>query len=90
MSRESPPPVDDRFRMLLRVGVVAAGYLVGWLLAPDRLVARYMLWAGIVLLGWLAIDRLTKWARERSGMIIAGTTILGLGLGGIGLYLALR
>jgi hypothetical protein len=90
MSGASPPPVDDRFRMVLRVVVVGAGYLVGWLLAPDRLVARYMIWAGIVLLGWLAVDRLTKWARERSGMMVAGTAILGLGLGGLGLYLDLR
>ena len=88
--QESPPPVDEKFRMILRIVVVAGGYLTGFLLAPDRVVARLMIWAGIVLLGWLAVDRLTKWARERSGMMIAGTTILGLGLGGIGLYLALR
>ena len=90
MSRESPPPVDDRFRMVLRVAVVAVSYLVGWQLARDRIAARLTLWAGLVLIGWLLVDRATKWPRERSGMMIAGTTILGLGLAGLGLYLALR
>ena len=76
--------------MVLRVLVVAVGYLIGLLIAPDRLVARLLIWAGAVLLGWLLVDRATKWARERSGMMIAGGTVLGLGLGGVGLYLALR
>ncbi|HEY7874081.1 MAG TPA: hypothetical protein VIG64_03055 [Actinomycetota bacterium] len=88
--QESPPPLDERARKLARIAVVAAGYLVAYLLAPDRAAARVLLWLGIVLLGWLVVDRLTKWARDRSGMMIAGTTILGLGLGGVGLYLALR
>ena len=88
--QESPPPVDQRFRMILRIVVVAAGYIVGYVIAPDRAEARVTIWLGIVLLGWLVVDRLTRWARERSGMMIAGTAILGLGLGGVGLYLALR
>jgi hypothetical protein len=90
VSQETPPPVDDRFRMALRVAVVAVGYVIAMLIAPDRIAARLLLWAGLVLLGWLLVDRATKWARERSGMMIAGTTVLGLGLGGLGLYLALR
>jgi hypothetical protein len=90
VSRESPPPVDDRFRMVLRVLVVAVAYLAGLLLAPDRVPARLLIWAGLVLIGWLLVDRATKWARERSGMMIAGTTILGVALAGLGLYLALR
>ncbi len=90
MSRERPPVDDDRARMVFRVGVVAAGYLAGWLLAPDRVVARLTIWAGIVLLGWLVVDRFTKWSHERSGMMVAGSTILGLALAGLGLYLALR
>ena len=94
------PPLAERFRMPLRVGVVVAAYLGGRLLSPDRAVARLMLWAGFVILGWLIVDRATvgssrradgwMWARECSGMLVAGATILGLGLGGLGLYLALR
>jgi hypothetical protein len=76
--------------MALRVAVVAVGYLIGLLIAPDRVVARLMFWAGVVLLGWLLVDRATRWPSERSGMMIAGATVLGLGVGGIGLYLALR
>lgn len=87
---DRPPPLEDRHRMVLRVLVVAVSYLVGLLLSPDRTVPRLLIWAGLVLLGWLVVDRLTKWARERSGLMIAGATILGLGLGGVGLYLALR
>lgn len=87
---DQPPPLNERLRMPLRVGVVIAAYVGGRLLAPDRTVARLMLWAGFVILGWLIVDRITMWARERSGMLVAGATIMGLGLGGIGLYLALR
>ena len=88
--QDSPPPVDEKFRMILRIAVVAFGYAIPLWLVPGRLVARLFIWAGIVLLGWLIVDRLTKWSRDRSGMMIAGTAILGLGLGAIGLYLALR
>ena len=88
--QEQPPPLNEKFRMPLRIVIVIGGYLLVHVIAPDRLVARLMLWAGIVIVGWLLVDRATMWARERSGMMIAGATILGLGLGGIGLYLALR
>jgi hypothetical protein len=88
--QEQPPPLRERMRMPLRVVVVVAAYLLGRVLAPDRVVARLMIWAGGVLLGWLVVDRATMWARERSGMMIAGATVLGLGLGGTGIYLAVR
>lgn len=88
--QEQPPPLDPKFRMPLRIAIVVGGYLLVHVLSPDRLVPRLMLWAGVVMIGWLLVDRATMWARDRSGMLIAGTTILGLGLGGIGLYLALR
>lgn len=88
--QEQPPPLKEKLRMPLRMAVVIGGYLLVHVIVPDRTVARLMLWAGIVILGWLLVDRATMWARERSGMMIAGATILGLGLGGIGLYLTLR
>lgn len=88
--QEQPPPLDQKLRMPLRIAVVVGGYLLVRAIAPDRVVARLMLWAGIVIIGWLLVDRATMWARDRSGMLIAGAVILGLGLGGIGLYLALR
>ena len=88
--QEQPPPLKEKLRMPLRIAVVIGGYLLVHVIAPDRTVGRLMLWAGIVILGWLLVDRATMWARERSGMMVAGATILGLGLGGIGLYLTLR
>jgi hypothetical protein len=88
--QEQPPPLKEKLRMPLRIAVVIGGYLIVYALVPDRTIARLFLWAGITILGWLLVDRATMWARERSGMMVAGATILGLGLGGIGLYLTLR
>ena len=88
--QEQPPPFKEKLRMPLRIAVVVGSYLLLHVLVPDKTIARVTLWAGIVILGWLLVDRATMWARERSGMLVAGSTILGLGLAGIGLYLALR
>lgn len=76
--------------MPLRIAVVVAGYFVARAVAPDRTGARITLWVGIILDGWLVVDRVTMWARDRSPMLVAGTTVLGLGLVGLGIYLAVR
>lgn len=87
---DQPPPLRERLRMPLRVAVVVGGYAIAYFAARHRDAARVILWLGIVLLGWLLVDRATMWARERSGMLVAGTTVLGLGAVGIGVYLAVR
>ena len=88
--QEQPPPLREKLRMPLRIVVVVGGYFLAVLLDNGRDAARILLWAGIVMLGWLLVDRATMWARERSGMLVAGTTVLGLGAVGLGVYLAVR
>ncbi len=56
------------------LAVIGAGGLVG---------------AGIIALGFSIVDRLTLWRRDRSELLLVGTTLLGLGLLAVGLFLYL-
>lgn len=75
--------------MLLRIVVVALGYAFYLPLQRDSLPGAVMVWAGAVLFGWVLIDRYTLRRRDRSGLVQAGSTLLGLGLMATGAALAL-
>ncbi|MDQ3957665.1 MAG: hypothetical protein M3273_05010 [Actinomycetota bacterium] len=84
------PPIDERYRMVLRIGVVVVAYGVYLLVQRERLAAGVLVGAGLIALGFTLVDRYTLWRPERSGLMQTGTVILGFGLVAIGAFLALR
>lgn len=82
-----PPPIDERYRMFLRIVVVVLGYGAYLLVQRERLGAGVLVGAGTIALGFSIVDRLTRWRRDRSEMMLVGTTLLGIGLLAIGLFL---
>lgn len=87
---DAPPPVDERYRIPLRVVVIVASYLVYFFLSNSEMVAAIFLGLGLALVGLSQVDRWTLRSRDRSGLLQVGTTLLGLGLLGLGAYLWLR
>ena len=85
-----PPPIDERYRMFLRIVVVVIAYGAYFLVQRDKLVPGVLVGAGVIALGFSTVDRLTRWRRDRSEMMLVGTTLLGLGLLAVGLFLYLR
>ncbi|HEV2754650.1 MAG TPA: hypothetical protein VG318_02585 [Actinomycetota bacterium] len=83
------PPVDERYRMFLRIVVVVIGFGAYLVVQRDELAAGVMVGAGIVALGWAVVDRYTLWRREQSEMLLVGQVLLGIGLVAIGLFLYL-
>ena len=87
--QDRPPPIDERYRMFLRIAVVVAAYGVYLLVQRERLAAGVLVGFGLVALGFSTVDRLTLWPRDRSEMMLVGTTLLGCGLLAIGVFLFL-
>jgi hypothetical protein len=79
---------DPRGRMIARVLVVMAGYLLFSAMGDDRLAAGVALWAGTVLTGWYAVDLVTlgkkespglgRWGAALGGVCIAAGIVLAL------------
>ncbi|HEX2058343.1 MAG TPA: hypothetical protein VHI71_08240 [Actinomycetota bacterium] len=85
------PPIDERYRMFLRIAVVVAAYGAYLLVQRDgKIGAGALVGFGLIALGFATVDRLTRWRRELSEMMLVGTTLLGLGLLAVGLFLYLR
>lgn len=84
-----PPRIDERYRMFLRIVAVVAGYGAYLLVQREKLAAGVLVGAGVVVLGFSIVDRLTLWRRDRSELMLVGTTLLGLGLLAIGLFMYL-
>lgn len=84
------PPIDQRYRMFLRIAVVVSAYGVYLLVQREKLGAGILVGFGLIALGFSTVDRLTLWRRDRSELMLVGTTLLGLGLLGVGLFLYLR
>jgi hypothetical protein len=82
-----PPPIDERYRMFLRIVVVVLAYGAYFVVQRDELVPGVLVGAGVIMLGFSTVDRLTLWRRDRSEMMLVGGTLLGLGLLAIGLFL---
>ena len=84
-----PPPIDERYRMFLRILVVVLAYGAYYVVQRERLVPGVLVGVGVIALGFSIVDRLTLWRRDRSEMMLVGATLLGLGLVAIGLFLYL-
>lgn len=85
-----PPRIDERYRMFLRILVVLVGYGAYLLVQGEKLVAGVLVGAGVVALGFSTVDRLTRWSHDRSDMMLVATTLLGIGLLAVGMFLYLR
>lgn len=85
-----PPRIDERYRMFLRIAVVLVGYGAYLIVQRERLMAGVLVGAGVIALGFSTVDRLTRWSHDRSEMMLVGTTLLGFGLAGVGMFLYLR
>lgn len=85
-----PPRIDERYRMFLRILVVLVAYGAYLLVQGERLMAGVLVGAGVIALGFSTVDRLTRWSHDRSDMMLVATTLLGLGLTAVGLFLYLR
>jgi hypothetical protein len=71
---EEPPG-----RMIARVVMVLLGYLAFNAVGQDALAAAFMLWAGIVLVGWFVVDRFappSKPQRFAIPMVAIGAVLL--------------
>jgi hypothetical protein len=85
-----PPRIDERYRMFLRIVAVLVGYGAYLVVQRDKLMAGVLVGAGVIALGFSTVDRLTRWSRDRSDMMLVATTLLGLGLAAVGMFLYLR
>lgn len=83
---EGPPPIEERYRIPLRVGVIVAAYLLYLVVSSDAPIAAIFLGLGVLLIGLALVDRWTLRRAKRSGLLQVGMTILGIGLLGIGLF----
>ena len=85
-----PPRIDERYRMFLRIVAVLVGYGAYLVVQRERLMAGVLVGAGVIALGFSTVDRLTRWSHDRSDMMLVATTLLGLGLAAVGMFLYLR
>jgi hypothetical protein len=89
--KEPPPPISERLNVPLKIVSVAVGYLIYRVLLGDdeRIAGPMFVAVGFIALAYAMVNRWTAWRRERSGLLQVGTTILGLGLMGLGAILML-
>lgn len=88
--KEGPPPLEERFRIPLRMLVIVAGYLLYYFLSDEAMIPAIFLGLGSVLIGLSLVDRWTVRRSDRSGLLQVGTTLLGIGLLLLGAFLYLR
>ena len=90
MVKEAPPPIPEKMRIPLRIGAAILAYVLYRVLLDEKVIPPVFIAFGALLVAGTLIDRWTLRRRETSGLLQVGTTILGLGLLGIGIYLYLR
>lgn len=84
---EGPPPIEERYRIPLRVVAIFACYALYFFLSGERTVPAIFVGLGSLLVSLALIDRWTLRRRDRSGLMQVGMTLLGLGLLILGLFL---
>ena len=89
-SKEVQPAIPEKARIPLRIAAVIVGYIVYRVLADEGVMGPAFIGFGTAFMGFVLVDRYATWRRDRSGLLQVGTTILALGLLGLGAYLMLR
>ena len=83
--KEAPPPIEERYRIPLRVAVIIGAYALYFFLGDTDTMGAIFAGLGTLLVGLAVVDRWTLRRDKRSGLLQVGMTILGLGLLGLGL-----
>lgn len=83
--KEAPPPIDERYRIPLRVAVIIGAYALYFFLGDTDTMGSIFVGLGTLLIGLALVDRWTLRRDKRSGLLQVGMTILGLGLLGLGI-----
>lgn len=81
----TPPRIDPKYALWMRLGALVLAYVVYRLVGDVRLSAGIFMGLGLLLIDYAAITYLTTRRDERSGLLQTGQVILGLGLVGLGL-----
>lgn len=79
-----------RYRIPARMAAAVGAYLLYRWALDDRVLPAAFLGVGALLVAWAAIEEVTVPPEGRYGLLVVGSTILGLGLVGLGIYLTLR
>jgi hypothetical protein len=81
----APPRVDPKRQLPLRLGAILLAYVVYRAIGDEHRAAGIFIGIGTLILGYAVVTYLTTRTDERSGLLQAGQTILGLGLIAVGL-----
>jgi hypothetical protein len=82
----SPPRVDPKRQLPLRLGAILLAYALYRVIGDEHRAAGIFIGLGTLILGYALVTYLTTRTDERSGLLQAGQTVLGLGLIGVGLF----
>ncbi|MEA2452467.1 MAG: hypothetical protein QOG04_1177 [Actinomycetota bacterium] len=81
----TPPRIDPKYAIYMRLGALAIAYGAYRAVEDERLSSGIFIGFGVLLLGYSLVTYLTTRRDQRSGLMQAGQTILGIGLVGLGL-----
>lgn len=81
----TPPTIDPKYALWLRLGALALAYVVYRLVGDVKLSAGIFMGIGLLLVDYAAVTYLTTRRDERSGLLQTGQVIIGGGLVGLGL-----
>lgn len=85
MMEATPPRVDPKRGLPLRLVVLALAYGAYRVVEGERFSAGVFVGLGVLLMGYALVTNLTTRRDQRSGMLQTGQTILGIGLVALGL-----
>ncbi len=87
LPEQKKPPIDERYRMFLRIVVVVVAFGAYLLAERKDLGAGVLVGVGVTAFGWAQVDRYTLWRRDQAEMILVGQTLLGVALIAVGAFL---
>jgi hypothetical protein len=76
----APPRIDPARQLPMRLGVLLVAYLIYRAVGDEHRWPSIFIGIGTLILGYAVVTYLTTRRDERSGLLQAGQTILGIGL----------